>query len=98
MFYGYWRSLGDFRAAHPGFNARRCLALVAMGQARITKPKLYPHQTAELDHKGQWFVKMIDVNHQGHCAKIVPVPNPVSLETANQYNTSLPRCGNYNNV
>lgn len=95
MFYGYWASLAHFRAAHPGFNARRCLALVAMGQARITKPKLYAHQTAELDHMGRWIVKMID---QKRCAQILPVPNPVSLETAKQFNRNLPRCGNYNNI
>lgn len=93
--HGYWQSLAHFRAANPELNTHRITTLIRMGQLRIGKPKLYPHQSAELDHKGRWIIKMQD---QRRCAQILPVPNPVSLETANQYNKSLPRCGNYNNV
>ena len=88
--FGHWASLKHFIAANPGMSGRKALGLVALGQASLCKPKLYRHQTAELDHKGQWIVRMRD---EKHCAQIHPVPNPVSVEMANKYNSELPRCG-----
>lgn len=93
--YGYWLSLTHFRAANPTVSVNQALAYIRLGQLRIGKPRLYAHQTAELNDAGRWIIKMQD---QRSCAQILPVPNPVSTETANKFNKSLPLAGNYNNI